>query len=96
MVVAHCGDTRAVLLRSGFVFPLTEDHKPKIDAEKKRIEAAGGRVEDVNGVARINGKLAVARAFGDVVLKVRGHTVRESLSVVVVVQRRERGRERGE
>jgi serine/threonine protein phosphatase PrpC len=70
LVIAHCGDTRAVLLRNGTALELTEDHKPNLKAEKARIKANGGRVVMSNGVPRINGKLAVARAFGDVDLKV--------------------------
>jgi len=44
---------------------MTTDHKPDADDERTRITRCGGRVEIVHGVARVNGGLAVSRAFGD-------------------------------
>ena len=64
--VAHVGDCRAVLCNDGVAVQLTEDHKPAVKAEKARIEAAGGWVQ--NG--RVNGSLGVSRAFGDIQFKV--------------------------
>jgi len=77
LFLANIGDSRAVLGRvDGKAIRLTEDHKPQLPAEKKRIEAQGGSVTDVKGVMRcllplkkrqdtgIVG-LAVSRAFGD-------------------------------
>ena len=58
---ANCGDSRAVLCRSGQVCFSTEDHKPYSPLEKERIERAGGSVT----IQRINGSLAVSRALGD-------------------------------
>uniref|UniRef100_H3D2M5 Protein phosphatase 1B n=1 Tax=Tetraodon nigroviridis TaxID=99883 RepID=H3D2M5_TETNG len=58
---ANCGDSRAVLCRSGQVCFSTEDHKPYSPLEKERIESAGGSVT----IQRINGSLAVSRALGD-------------------------------
>lgn len=58
---ANCGDSRAVLCRSGQVCFSTEDHKPYSPLEKERIESAGGSVS----FQRINGSLAVSRALGD-------------------------------
>ncbi|KAF3705905.1 Protein phosphatase 1B [Channa argus] len=58
---ANCGDSRAMLCRSGQVCFSTEDHKPYNPLEKERIESAGGTVS----VQRINGSLAVSRALGD-------------------------------
>ncbi|KAF0931326.1 hypothetical protein E2562_004475 [Oryza meyeriana var. granulata] len=68
LVVANCGDSRAVLCRGGSPIPLSFDHKPDRPDEKARIEAAGGRVVYLNG-ARVRGILAMSRALGDKYLK---------------------------
>ncbi|XP_007038514.2 PREDICTED: probable protein phosphatase 2C 75 [Theobroma cacao] len=68
IVVANCGDSRAVLCRGGKAVPLSVDHKPDRSDELARIEAAGGRVVFVNG-ARVEGILAMSRAIGDKYLK---------------------------
>ena len=44
---------------------LSTDHKPGLPSETARIEAAGGVVWRRGGVDRVNGALAVSRAFGD-------------------------------
>ncbi|KAJ6958693.1 protein phosphatase 2C 44 [Populus alba x Populus x berolinensis] len=62
--VANIGDSRAVVCEGGFANQLTVDHEP--DTERKRIEKQGGFVITFPGdVPRVNGQLAVARAFGD-------------------------------
>ncbi len=38
---ANCGDSRSLLCRSGSVAFSTRDHKPNLEDEKNRIEAAG-------------------------------------------------------
>lgn len=43
----------------------TWDHKPTNEPERKRIEAAGGSVQ----LSRVDGQLALSRAFGDRMLK---------------------------
>lgn len=59
---ANSGDSRAVLvLKSGKIVEMSEDHKPENDGELKRIKAAGGFVED----GRVQGIIAVSRAIGD-------------------------------
>ncbi|XP_029029713.1 protein phosphatase, Mg2+/Mn2+ dependent, 1Nb (putative) isoform X2 [Betta splendens] len=65
---ANCGDSRAVLCRSGRVCFSTEDHKPYHPLERERVESAGGSV----CVQRINGSLAVSRALGDFSYKAAG------------------------
>ncbi|KAJ8436563.1 hypothetical protein Cgig2_031504 [Carnegiea gigantea] len=43
VVVANCGDCRAVLgVSGGAALPLSRDHKPERPDEKERVEAAGG------------------------------------------------------
>ncbi|WVZ64544.1 hypothetical protein U9M48_014044 [Paspalum notatum var. saurae] len=80
VVVANCGDSRAVLCRGGAdgdddaaaaavaAVPLSSDHKPDRPDEQARIEAAGGRVIFWEG-ARVLGVLAMSRAIGDGYLK---------------------------
>jgi len=71
VVVANCGDSRALLCRGGDgapPVPLSSDHKPDRPDELARIEAAGGRVIFWEG-ARVLGVLAMSRAIGDGYLK---------------------------
>lgn len=58
---ANAGDSRGVLSRNGNVVELSFDHKPDNADELKRIEAAQHYVED----SRVDGNLALSRAFGD-------------------------------
>ncbi|CAD6210581.1 unnamed protein product [Miscanthus lutarioriparius] len=68
LVVANCGDSRAVLFSGGAAIPLSDDHKPDRADELERIHAAGGRVIFWDG-ARVFGMLAMSRAIGDSYLK---------------------------
>ncbi|PKA48577.1 putative protein phosphatase 2C 24 [Apostasia shenzhenica] len=68
IIVANCGDSRAVLCRKGSPLPLSSDHKPDRPDELRRIEDAGGRVIYWDG-ARVLGVLAMSRAIGDNYLK---------------------------
>ncbi|KAH8998591.1 PP2C-domain-containing protein [Lactarius akahatsu] len=61
ILVANAGDSRSVLSVSGTAKPLSFDHKPGNESERKRIVAAGGFIE----YGRVNGNLALARALGD-------------------------------
>ncbi|XP_077238663.1 putative protein phosphatase 2C 44 [Tasmannia lanceolata] len=66
--IANIGDSRAVLCERGAANQITVDHEPHM--ERKRIEKQGGFVTILPGdVPRVNGQLAVARAFGDQSLK---------------------------
>jgi len=75
---AHCGDSRAVLLRGknslaallkeDVSYFATEDHTPK--KEKKRIRGAGGKLAKLENILRVksiygNEGIAVSRAIGD-------------------------------
>ncbi|KAL4290403.1 hypothetical protein GQ457_14G024450 [Hibiscus cannabinus] len=68
IIVANCGDSRAVLCRDGVAQPLSDDHKPDRPDELLRIEEAGGRVIYWDG-PRVLGVLAMSRAIGDNYLK---------------------------
>ncbi|OQS03966.1 GlcNac transferase, partial [Thraustotheca clavata] len=73
--VANIGDCRAIMVSFepitmvSKVRALSTDQKPHSPSEKCRIEAAGGIVLNIHGINRVNGLLAVARAFGDLGLK---------------------------
>ena len=68
LLVANVGDSRAVLSSGGKAVPLSNDHKPNRPDERRRIQSHGGFVQTL-GVPRVNGVLAVSRAFGDCTLK---------------------------
>ncbi|CAD7697417.1 unnamed protein product [Ostreobium quekettii] len=60
--VANAGDCRAVLSRAGRAEALTQDHKPGCQAERGRIIAAGGYLDDDD---YLNGEIGVSRCIGD-------------------------------
>lgn len=62
---ANIGDSRAILKVGKRVIQLSDDAKPNAPRFKKSIEKRGGFVINVWGVPRVNGELAVARAFND-------------------------------
>ncbi len=68
--VANAGDSRAVLVKKlpGDKFlgiEMSVDHKPELPEERKRIEKAGGFVED----NRVKGILNLSRSLGDLEYK---------------------------
>lgn len=68
LVVANVGDSRAVICKNGAAKQLSIDHEPS--AERDVIEKRGGFISNIPGdVPRVDGQLAVARAFGDRSLK---------------------------
>lgn len=68
IIVANCGDSRAVLCRGKEPMALSVDHKPNREDEYARIEASGGKVIQWNG-HRVFGVLAMSRSIGDRYLK---------------------------
>lgn len=65
--VVNIGDSRTlVFTKSGELLLETSDHKPA--RERERIEMSGGYVAHLD-TDRVNGNLAVSRAFGDFYLK---------------------------
>lgn len=67
IICANAGDSRSVLGTGNRTKPLSYDHKPNLEPERKRIENAGGCVQ----WKRVDGDLAVSRAFGDFQYKTR-------------------------
>lgn len=68
LIVANVGDSRAVISQNGVAKQLSIDHEPS--KERRKIEDRGGFVSNFPGdVPRVDGQLAVARAFGDRSLK---------------------------
>merc|ERR1719436_690492 len=63
--VASVGDSRVFKCRNGKCVPLTRDHKPESPRERKRIEAAGGTVEQFGPCYRVDLCLNMSRALGD-------------------------------
>ena len=69
LTIANVGDCRAVLVSAGKAMQLSKDQKPTHPEEQKRIASLGGSVVYCMGVARVNGVLAVSRAFGNRTLR---------------------------
>ena len=59
--VGNAGDTRCVIASNGKAKDLSNDHKPDVPNEKRRVQRAGGFVEE----GRVNGVIAISRAVGD-------------------------------
>lgn len=77
IICANSGDSRTVMCNNGGAIPLSQDHKPQNDIEKKRIENAGGSVM----MNRVNGDLAVSRALGDFGYKANADMIPEKQMV---------------
>ncbi|AQL05078.1 putative protein phosphatase 2C 21 [Zea mays] len=65
LVVANAGDSRCVISRNGQAYNLSRDHKPELEAERERIQSAGGYIK----MGHVNGSLNLSRAIGDMELK---------------------------
>jgi len=86
LYTAHVGDTRAVLSCGGTAKRMTalSDHRPTDPLEAKRIMNAGGYISH----RRVNGALAVTRAFGDHMLK-EPHQLQDIVTCIPDVTRHE-------
>ncbi|KAL8275729.1 hypothetical protein Esti_000292 [Eimeria stiedai] len=87
VTLANVGDSRATLFHAdggGFTI-MSRDHKPTNPEEQRRIEAAGGFVSvSPASVPRVDGILALSRAFGDAIFKDdKGLSPREQRVVAV-------------
>lgn len=67
IICSNAGDSRCVMGTAGMTKPLSDDHKPNNEMERRRIDRAGGTVQ----WKRVDGDLAVSRAFGDFQYKTR-------------------------
>jgi serine/threonine protein phosphatase PrpC len=65
LICANTGDSRAVAYVNGKTEPMSYDHKPTNQGERDRILKAESFVD----FGRVNGTLAVSRAFGDLSYK---------------------------
>lgn len=68
VIIGNIGDSVTILLDKQNNYKIkfiTTDHKPTMENEKKRIEDAGGVVK----MDRVDGNLAISRAFGDIEYK---------------------------
>ena len=77
LVVANIGDSEVYLGRRALLMStnyndliLTQKHAPHFPPEQRAVEAAGGKVVD----KRVEGKLAISRAFGDISLRACGRS----------------------
>jgi protein phosphatase 1L len=65
----NLGDSRSLLYNdTEHILLQTNDHKPELPIERERIESNGGTISLI-GVYRVEGQLAISRAFGDLFLK---------------------------
>ena len=65
LYVANAGDSRCVLSRAGKAVPMSEDHKPDLPEENRRIREAGAVVIE----GRVNGNINLSRSLGDLEYK---------------------------
>mmetsp|Transcript_120663 Transcript_120663/g.341848 ORF Transcript_120663/g.341848 Transcript_120663/m.341848 type:complete len:389 (+) Transcript_120663:128-1294(+) len=85
LTVANCGDSRAVLCREGRALELSEDHKPELPGEERRIRRAGGHVAQNGACHRIDGcGLNLSRALGDFHYKAASNLPPEEQKVIAV------------
>ncbi|KAF8031952.1 hypothetical protein BT93_D0997 [Corymbia citriodora subsp. variegata] len=74
LIVANVGDSRAIMCENGKAKQITVDHEPQ--KERELVESRGGFVSQRPGnVPRVDGQLAMTRAFGDE--KVKDHITSE-------------------
>ena len=87
LLVANLGDSRCVMVRNdGSAIALSSDHKPNRPDERLRVQEAGGQVVYA-GCWRVQGDLAVSRAFGDAHLKPYGVSSTPELSAITLTDR---------
>jgi serine/threonine protein phosphatase PrpC len=79
-IIAFAGDSPAFIIDpdTGKIITAIHKHEPTVPEEYRRIVANGGEVTNEDGdTSRVNGCLAVSRAFGDFSLKFKNSRVPE-------------------
>jgi len=91
IITFNTGDSRTLLLDDGVMSDAepnvkfaTKDHKPDDPEETKRINASGGFVSlpPQTYIPRVNGQLALSRAFGDFQLKMSNKVEQDQQAVI--------------
>ena len=59
--IANVGDSLSVMYKKKKAYKLNKEHKTTVEKENSRIKKEGGRIQNF----RINGKLNITRAIGD-------------------------------
>ena len=68
--ISNIGDSYAMLLKqNGKYLKLTDEQTPNRQDEFNRIERNGGLVLVKNDIAKVDGRIAVSRAIGDIQYK---------------------------
>jgi len=82
ITVGNIGDSRVLIGKNKgqICIPMTKDHKPTNQLEMERIKNAGGTVE----WGRVDGQLALSRAFGDSPYKENPNMPADKQRVIVV------------
>lgn len=83
LYTANIGDTCAFLYEQNSASPpnkLTVTHRAENEEEKERVKSTGAFIS----MNRIDGKLEVFRAFGDIKMKSKGVIAEPSISRVVL------------
>lgn len=65
IICANAGDSRTIIVKNGKSTDLSVDHKPENPGERRRVEKAGGFVED----DRVDGMINLSRSLGDLNFK---------------------------
>lgn len=70
LLIANIGDSEAILCRDNRPIELTVSHNPHNLSEAERVASAGGWVDwDTKLNPMVNGRLALTRSFGNMLLK---------------------------
>lgn len=90
IILFNVGDSRTLIINendkeNGMLVFASDDHKPDNKLEEERIKKSGGFVSmpPQTYIPRVNGQLALSRAFGDFQLKMSGKMQQHEQAVIV-------------